>query len=136
MIGGNCILMSRRPIPTLYLLFPWSTSGAKISSMCFHYTHIYTSKQSSQHSGQREFIVAVTLLLLSDIMSKHVGVSVCLFSFVNLNLEGEIVFVKCHGVRLGSEGDVLSGRYGVRAVCLKWIALLVFPGRLGIVEWL
>lgn len=104
--------------------------------MCFHYTHIYTSKHSSQHSGRQEFIVAVTLLLLSDIVSKHVSISFCLFFLVAPNLGGEIMFVKCHGVRLVSQGDVLSGRYGVRALCLKWIAVLVFPGGLGIVEWL
>ncbi len=75
MIGGNCILMSRRPISTLHLVFPWSTSGVKNSSMCFYYSRIYTSKHSSQHSSQQEFIVVVTLLLLSDIMSKHIGLS-------------------------------------------------------------
>lgn len=36
MIGGNCILMSWRPIPTLYLVFPWSTSGVENASTCFH----------------------------------------------------------------------------------------------------
>lgn len=44
--------------------------------MCFHYACIYTSKHSSQHSGRQEFIVLVTVLVtllpLSDIMSKHV----------------------------------------------------------------
>lgn len=59
----------------MYLVFPWPTSGVKNASMCFHYTCIYTSKHSSQHSSQQEFIVAVTLLLLSDIMSKHIGLA-------------------------------------------------------------
>lgn len=121
--------MSRRPDPTLYLLFPWSTSGAKNASMCFHYTHIYTSKQSSQHSGQREFIVAVTLLLLSDIMSKHVGVSVCLFSLVSLNLEGEIMFVKCHGIRLGSEGEYFEWSLRCEACVFEMDHSACFPWR-------
>lgn len=108
MIGGNCILMSRRPVPTLYLVFPWSTSGVKNASMCFHYTCIYTSKHSSQHSSRQEFIVAVTLLLLSDIMSKHIGLSaqashVCFPLSFLIQKEG-IMFVKCHGVRFGSQG--------------------------------
>lgn len=45
------------------------------------------------------------------------------------------MFVKCHGVRFGSRGDVLSGRYGPRAACLKWSAVLVFPGGLRTAEW-
>lgn len=46
------------------------------------------------------------------------------------------MFVKCHSVRFGSRGDVLSGRYGPRAVCLKCGTVLVFPGGFGAVEWL
>lgn len=45
------------------------------------------------------------------------------------------MFVKCHGARFGSRGDVLSGRYGPRAACLKWGTVLVFPGRFGVVLW-
>lgn len=36
------------------------------------------------------------------------------------------------GVRSGSPADVLSGRYGPRASCLKCSAVLVFPGGLGL----
>lgn len=46
------------------------------------------------------------------------------------------MFVKCYSVQDGSRGDVLSGRYGPRTVCLKWSTVLVFPGGLGLVEWL
>lgn len=42
------------------------------------------------------------------------------------------MFVKCYSVRFGSRGDVLSGRYGPRAACLKWSTVLVFPGGLGV----
>lgn len=44
------------------------------------------------------------------------------------------MFVKCYSVQFGSTGDVLSGRYGPRAVCLKCSTVLVFPGGLGVVE--
>lgn len=139
MIGGNCILMSRRPIPTLYLVFPWSTSGVKNASMCFHYTCIYTSKHSSQQQSAGVYCRCYTFA----VKWHHVKTRrpLCpghsrLFSLVALNLEGEIMFVKCHSVRFGSRADVLSGRYGPRPVCLKWSTVLVFPGGLGTVEWL
>ncbi|MEQ2211141.1 hypothetical protein XENOCAPTIV_028637 [Xenoophorus captivus] len=70
--------------------------------MCFLYICIWTSEH--QHSSRQEFIVVVPLVLLSDIMSKHVRLSapaapVC-FPLLS-QFRGEML-VKRFGVQLGS----------------------------------
>lgn len=100
---------------------------------------ILASKHSSECSIWQAFIVLVAFLLLSDGVSKHIGLAAqaicvfcpCSFQFLQWNIVCQIALA----FRSNRWAGVSYGCYCLTAACLKYCALFVFPGGFGL-QWL
>lgn len=133
---------------------------SKFSNWCEKHLHWFplvfiTSKHSGQRSIWQAFIVLVAFLLLSDSMSKHIClavqvicVCVCFFGLLHHPSQSHpspppcpccsqfVLWCNVCQIALAFRSDhwagVSHGCYGLKALCLKYFAVFVFPGGCGL----